>query len=120
MKKEIAYIAFDGKRFNSEKECQAYEEQIVQQYLKAEKIACFDADGDRLYSGRVQEDILFFFIEDESAIPVAQLMFEKTSVPEILFIEPGWWVYFTGIGEWMHADQLNEIMTILKEVKKTL
>lgn len=120
MKKEITYIAFDGKRFNSEKECQAYEEQTVQQYLRAEKIVCFDVDGDRRYTSRVQEDILFFFIEDESAIPVAQLMFGKSSVPEIIFIEPGWWVYFSGVREWIHASQLNEIMTMLKEVKKTL
>lgn len=120
MKKEIIYIAFDGKKFASEKECQAYEEQIIQHYLSIEKIVCFDANGDRHFSSWVPEDILFFFIEDKSAIPVARLMFGKSSVPEILFIEPGWWVYFPGVREWVHASLLNDIMKMLKKVKKTL
>ena len=47
MRKEIIYIAEDGKRFNNEKECQEYEEYNIS-FMKLSGVIFFDETGLKL------------------------------------------------------------------------
>lgn len=121
MRKEVIYIAEDGKRFNSKEECEKYETYILlsEDFIKKNNILFFDKNFENVSSHLEDYEFLedfinrvdYIYIEKEELIDKLNEKFISYSFPPIENKEgKGWYAYNYDANTWVNLTAKKEFI----------
>ena len=121
MRKEIIYIAEDGKRFDSKEECEKYETYILlsEDFIKKNNILFFDKNfkevsihsGDYDFLEDFVNSVDYIYIEKEELIDELNEKFVSYSFPPIENKEgKGWYAYNYNTDTWINLTAKKEFI----------